>query len=1651
LSKKSPTIFWPLFVLTLLVSLSSCVDNNGSGGRRSATALGGDTAPTKNEPTAPEFSSNLNFLQNGSFQTTSTLNLGVNFNDSLYLRGKSIDQFIRLGNTTLVQCIIAPFPSSAEKKVLVFTATPRFFINFSDQTREYYYLLTPADASTNQAQCQKTGLINQISNELSTSAIAYQIRDICPNCFESFFASQSLMLRDPSGAPTSNINVSNLSLRITNTGAENLPDNSTCTTSSECVARGFDCCSSNQCVRDKQIKASTDQASVEFTQALLDIQQNSSNILNYTHFFHLCSTSTPDVDPISEPVNPEEEERLRFIRLQELHSCTTPIEGEMSICTLTFKEASQRQPKLYFTDKDDRSFISTYTGTMSPPAHSIQKITYAGETIFELGKVAPNGVEIGLNNSLTGNDNLDDSLQVLVTKNPLPSAPDDTLKISYKIDGSCERISQSLARCKKHYVQGQNLGRIDDHFPASNQFLLPYYADTNRTIRVEVDGTTKALGSQWQIVSTSPAYIEFLGNGLQVFDTQKVIITFFVDTTAHKVLEQKQKAINSIRSICQCASDNCALRPVKNASDVIVDYACVYPQPDLPPPPLQQTVLVSSKSAPHRYFDQIGVYQNEVKIDTPPQEGVPFRYTNNDLLRPNNVSEYVGFNEIYGSFGVQSGMAKPAMEVRVERGKNYDLFVDSGSFSSCLVCGNDYYSTLRRLFPTALGNSGSGFEPNLTDTDRTRVTELRADDLIFGRACFVPATMIPWSHAPVSDTQLQRQRRLQTQHFSYANGYRRDWFGFDYGSLIGSFDGVKWFSVGSQRRVRAESNRLFLAINAYHSDLTQESTFKVVVSDASNIPSSGSTITNDFDSDGAQCQRLHTCNTDRDCLTQLGYDYACQSISNLSSPWPAFDVNANETPNSSSMERLQSLFGATKGGVRRCVYRGRGAACRPNLEMTPTTNTFNQTTNPGSLGCSSNNYCQVFSDGNPVNRFNDKSARFGRSVANQNASPTVPESNLDTFGLGSRIIGRPFKYNGDRPIPTQVLSNMNVNNIQAMCIPGRNPQAITFNSQNTSAPSVGFEGDKVLGMGVSASGVISPRYLSACSVLDENNNYYHLNLSKIMSLDESQTINPTFLRRAGSQVTSTNALKIFEAMLNERLTENFEAEQILQYKIEENRCLRAPGSACHTDQDCAPNKRITDLLGSIDPTDEGLHSFLNMYELYFWKETLVCSQDRPKTDPDYSLKNNRCCRETGQILNIGTLVNQNGFTTQLSSTAAPLFQQERIPGVDIELNNPRRLSRMAPVRVEMQTTPARFPPLQSARADFCIFGDTACRNISTLENQFNTLDTVAKRTCCSGHWIRHWDKDDNGGGHRWSPQKHQTINKTNFRCLNWIQKPSSITTQFNCNNSEFPDDPDCFSRSVTQFQAEPILKWLNKFELLGVPQVAIESDDFEELDCSVNPGDQGLSGEEIIIPGFVSPGAAREYNDDSNRRYYAADDMSNFTPSKRKIFSKDQFSCCLPAGTEVAQGTNRDRCCTGFINGLTNRCALPDFTNVSLYLNRYISSEGAGLADNLYDSASGFIKSPTFVEQLACQKRICASGTLARGVVHSPLKVRGHESSQRTFRRFLDGNDDSNNFSGLATLFDEGLRWNNHVYCAPESIFQDSSEDAPIVIIRCPQ
>ena len=280
----------------------------------------------------------------------------------------------------------------------------------------------------------------------------------------------------------------------------------------------------------------------------------------------------------------------------------------------------------------------------------------------------------------------------------------------------------------------------------------------------------------------------------------------------------------------------------------------------------------------------------------PAPRGRAFEYIDRDHIKPNNVDTYIGFNEIYGSLSPSPFNSKPPLLLPVKPNKYYNIYVETGRFSSCAQCGRDYYSALNRLFPDAFGESGGGLLPDPFRTERSQrsshINQLRSDDLLFGRACFVPTTMIPWTHVPRRNGDTQRRERLRGQHFLYANGYQRDWFGFDYGSIIGSFNGTHWFSIGHRRQIKASSNRLYIAVNAPFADLFYQGQYSVRVSETIASTSSSSTSSvpqSDLETSGAQCQKFHQCTQDRDCITQLGWDYACEDISGLKTPWPVFD------------------------------------------------------------------------------------------------------------------------------------------------------------------------------------------------------------------------------------------------------------------------------------------------------------------------------------------------------------------------------------------------------------------------------------------------------------------------------------------------------------------------------------------------------------------------------------------------------------------------------------------------------------------------------------------------------------------------------------------------------------------------------------------
>lgn len=1641
-------------------------------------------ASTDNSTTkVPTFASGTNFIQNGVSVYLSTVALDMTFADSLQLRGKDVDAYIRATGTSNVVCLTSRFTQQTVMKVIILAAIPRSVYNFSTQTLEYYYNLTPADSTSNQSFCQKTGLINNLYAYYPTLTPKYKMADICPTgtCSSSNYASQALELYNTSGIGITTIATKQLLFSVTNNPTATTPTGLSCTDSSTCTAQGYDCCSSGQCVKDLAVKPGVDTASADYLQALQDILNNPSNIYSYPQYYFICSSPvTTPTSPVEE-TDPVNEAGVRLKNLENLYNCTSKIEGEYGLCTKTYKNAVAGVD--YSAGKDDRNFSDTFTHLTvdKQTLVSVEKILYGEVVIFDYalkteGELYREPFEDLISPAvrITGghNDDLSSGATVRLLTPPAAAVSKD-LVIKYKIDASCIQINSSLAKCEKYYIQGQEnsgstqaskrQGRVTDHFPTSNIFKLPYYADTSKAITVDVDGLAQKQDIDWQMVVGAQSTVQFLPlNTLKVFTGQKVRITYFVNmVTNPNVMASKLEALNEIKTICSCAGTNCSLTPVKNSADKVVDYACVYPDPAPVDPPVSQKVYVSSKAVPVRFFDSNGTSQTTVNANTLPQEGKAFKYRSDNLLNPSNVTDitnlastedtYTGFNEIYGSLSYTSGSAKPAYEVAVKKGNSYDIYVDRGSFSNCIQCGNDYYSQLTKLFP--LTQFGGGSAPLLGQTNRSMSSGIRSDEMKFGRACVVPATMIPWTHGTESSAQTQRLNRMRAQHFMYANGYQYDWYGFDYGSVIGSFDGVKWFSIGTNRRIKAETSKMFVAINGAMGDLTLEATYEVTVNDATLNPLGTNMVTSDFQSDGAQCQQFHQCSTDNDCATTLGWEYACAPVGEATTSWPKFDDNGKEIPETVRDDnRLTSILGVSNTG-KRCVYRGRGALCTPNYGSVNINSTFNQSTSASMHACSDNSYCQTIStNGTAAAKFNNRIVRFGK---------VRTDTTVDTFGLAALIPGRPFAWNAVETPRAETLKNLNTNRALAMCIPGRDVEASTFQAQNNQAPAVNgdYTGDKVLGMGMSLklnNPAAQPHYLDSCSIMDSSKTFYH-NSAASPAATINSTNYPLLKFDAGSQAVSTNALNIFNSIFNSKgitfglLKTNSSLLTAAAYT--ENRCMRAPAASCFTDMDCSPSKVISDKLKSISAEDTTVQAILNKYEIKFWQEELICSQAIDKTSLSYDPKNNHCCRDIGNAISLP------------SADSSNLLNMKLVPGIDYQISNKNRYTRSATMYKETNTDPTTFPELRVAVANQCtatpgtpnIPGNpvtTTCGDTATLANQWRTFAGFAEKTSCSGDWIRSFST----GTHKWEVARFQTFTPTTFQCMNWYPGTGGYT----CEAYE-PDDPNCplAQTPPTTSKGKEVLSYLARLELMGIPQVALESNEYYSgpsengLSCKSYPNNRATTyPNHPTSPGtnYSTPtqmfalGALAEYMDASGTTFYSAADTTNFKTYKQ-VFKADEVVSCLPAGTQMKTGDDAAKCCTGMINATTLKCQLGDYIDVSIYTNRYVSSEAKKLSTTLFDQY-GYLKDPAYAAQLACEKSMCASGTLAYGVLISRLKTPGQTDSDSKYYRFLEGNS-ADNLNGILDLYNKGLKLNNHVYCVPQALASSSTASDDLTIISC--
>lgn len=1599
----------------------------------------------------PTFETSGNYFEYSSVKYSGNFSVNYNFSDSILFKGSSVNSYLKADPTKVICTVFHYSNLTSGVRNLVIAGLPRNQINFITNTREYYYSLNlkTSDEDQNKSFCDNASVNSFISNNIS-GANVYRLDDLCTSCASSTFSSSNFTVLQIDGTKVSSLNLSTLGLKVSY--ANSTTPIGSCAADSECSIKGLDCCINGQCVYDGSLIKTYSSGEPEYNDyisALLSVSTNSSNKKNYPQFYFICGTNstTPPTDTDQDGMTSEEKAEQLKLKLKHLYECTNPIEGEMSICTKKYEKALKTQGP-FSSGRDDLDFSSIYSGT-NPWTGTITEIYYQNELLYNKGvHTTPASVTIS-----GTNDNFYDQMTINLLKDVDNENNFKDLDIRYRIDGSCTKINSSLAKCYKEYTQGSNESKVTDHWPANNKFKLPIYADITRDILVTVDGSNKTLITSaeaalteyknnintWYLSSTFPYEATFSYANLAVQLNQKVKLTFYVNLNNYNVIQSKQEALSTIGTICSCPTLDCGLKPVYDSNDVIINYECKYPDPVSVDPPLQQPTTVSTKNTAHRHFDTTGVAKSDLTIadiyNKPEleQEGQKFTYTSNNLLLPNNISTYVGFNEINGSFNYSTTSALPAKQLTVKKGVTYDITSSGGTFSSCFNCGTDYYSNLLKLFPDNFLLGAGGYKPDLTSSSKLYPSSesIRADDMFYGRACFVPAAMLPWSHKDKSDIQTQRINRLKTQHFLFANGYNRDWYGFDYGSLIGSFDGVRWFSVGSKRRIKATSNKLFLAINSYFADLNTDSTYNVLVQD-SVINGPLSFPTTDYESDGAQCQQAHACSTDSDCASTLGWEYACENIGTIKSRYPTFDDNANEIYNPSSEPlNLLTLSSVATGAAKRCVYRGRGSACSASYSTVSASNSYAKVASAKINGCSSNTYCQIIDAGTPPNVFNDKINRYGKSVKVRNS--LADDADLVTsFGLQTPLIGRPFNYQGTSAIDNTVLSNLVDNDVEGICLPGKNVSS-NLSFQSTSTLSPGNQGDVVGNLGktkaVSVSTGLNNSLYAMCPTIDLSGNYVHYSMATTATNDI--TVN----RFAGTQNLSSRLLDIFfdKNLISDSLTKNFEDKKIDTIALNQNSCLRAPGSSCFSDFDCSPSKYISNKVKSL--TESDITGDINLYELFFWQEELVCSQAARVTDSAFDVRNNRCCRETNKKITIPTTNNSNIVETARSGVVETL-NISAIPGVNINIDSPLRYSRNATAYINTANPVVadQTKLLQVANTDAC---SGTCTDVNQTLAQYKTLDFTAKRTCCSANWIREFQNSSGlPSGHEWKPEKFQKPTVSNFKCLNYTD-----LTKTNCND---PFDPNlCTSREISQSEALTLNSWFSNFELTGIPNVVIEDPSIGTTDYNCED-----TTSDTIVPGFTAAAYTPEYTD-GTLRYLKANDKTNFNDNIKQIFSADTFACCMPAGTQMAETDDDQQCCTGYINPATNRCALRNYNDVSIYLNKYVSSEAQTIPESNFDDKTGYIKDATVAAQVACEKRVCASGFLAFGIAHGEYELNeiADDAAVKTINRFIE-NKTTDDDNGLFSLFDAGLKWNNHIYCIPQDI-ATNLQDAGYSVINC--
>ncbi|WP_408096788.1 hypothetical protein ACJVC5_17265 [Peredibacter sp. HCB2-198] len=807
---------------------------------------------------------------------------------------------------------------------------------------------------------------------------------------------------------------------------------------------------------------------------------------------------------------------------------------------------------------------------------------------------------------------------------------------------------------------------------------------------------------------------------------------------------------------------------------------CYTPPTNVPTVPAAQTVSLNSRSAPHRFFDSTGVEKVPTMTSTFVQEGDAFEYLDEGKVLPNQQN--FSMNAILGPMSVLLDKTLPAKTVAVELDQVYFISTTSGYYTPCPSCAKDSWLSSFTAYPNTGFGVGLQAVGHTTERDAfsTNTTGGNYEDTIFGRACWLPPTMIPFSHSAKSSTQDQRLNRLQTQAALFINGYQRDWYGFNKGALIGSFDGVTWFAIGKGRIVKSTSKKLFLAINAPFADVASPTIHQVGIYAYDGITQAAQVDydpqyhqSHPYQNEAGNCQKYHMCETDTDCVTKLGWEYACADIRDVKTNWPSFSSEAVEIAASSTSTTIDQILQQKRlpsSSSKRCVYRGAGALCIVNSGTISGTDLNKRKL----MTCAPNFFC---ANVNQSGLFNSKVARYAAALED------IPVARNHLFGKDANVLGRPLSYvaSGDTTsLPAGVRSTLIENMVSmealgssntGLCQPGKAlPTAANqatygnpFNQHLTADSS--RRADFISQIGSCNSTLFTSYRHSSCPVIGADGNY---------ELFANATLSAGYNGRATNQ--NACGLESLAATANLGLSadnllpyspfRNIEAKPLNSQIITDptmvrDACLRRAGAVCHTDLDCTPNKMHA------SQVDYFVTSFFgNEAEKSYYTEYLVCGQLEPKplssnteAFKNYDMSKNRCCREIGSDLTT--------YTADIPTATQGAAYDAKSAGLKMSLqpglapNDAKRYSRLATVENLGTADRPILSAFQDRNGAGTITTSSQGANVMTPK-QWRTLGEANSESCCGGGWIRKFSD----GGNDWTRRDRVYMDVANFRCIN---------------------------------------------------------------------------------------------------------------------------------------------------------------------------------------------------------------------------------------------------------------------------------------------